>query len=176
METAFENYRNWRLAVTDSKVAWRSYEDVARHVLTELRAHLGLSRVEGSQSLPGFFSGATWRVDGRAVREGSEAIVLIECRRHTTERLKQEQLAAIAFRILDTGSVGGIVVTPIGLQEGAERVARCAGVVCMQLGQDDDFDNWVAAFLGRVFIKSTISMGAAIDFAGVQTTREGEVK
>ena len=49
-------------------------------------------------------TGTTWEIDAKGVNEGSQAIVLVEARRYTTRRLNQESMAAVAYRIHDTGA------------------------------------------------------------------------
>jgi hypothetical protein len=74
---------------SEESTTWKSYEDVARRLLDKIGDALGLERVEGKQSLVGE-SGTTWVIDGKGVRANDGAIVVIECRRYTTSRLKQE--------------------------------------------------------------------------------------
>lgn len=84
---------------------------------------MGLERVEGKQKLIGK-SGMTWTVDGKGVKTEDGAVVVIECRRYTTSKLKPEAIGGFACRIGDVGAVGGIVVMPIGVQEGGEKLAK----------------------------------------------------
>jgi hypothetical protein len=113
---------------------WERYELAATQILNELAAHFGFTRVEGKQSVPGLESGTDWVIDAKGVpKENNEAFVIIECRRLTNSKVKQEQAGGLAFRILDTGAAGGVFVTPIGLQEGAEKVAarrRNSSAIC----------------------------------------------
>ena len=76
---------------------WESYEEVARYLLEKMgdALGLGLERVEGKQKLVGE-SGTTWEIDGKGVRADDGAIVVIECRRYTTSKLKQEDMAGLA--------------------------------------------------------------------------------
>ena len=67
---------------------------------------------------------------------GCDAFVVVECRRYTTSRIKQEAVAALAWRIQDTGAVGALLVSPLGLQEGARKVAAAANVVAVVLNAD----------------------------------------
>ena len=62
------------------------------------------------------------RVRGVTTEDGE--IVIIECRRLTTSRINQEDMGGIAYRIGHVGAAGGIVVTPIGVQEGARKTPR----------------------------------------------------
>jgi hypothetical protein len=118
---------------------WRRYQLAATVILNDLAGHFSLNRVEGEQSIPGLRSGTDWCIDAKGCSEGGETFVIIECRRHTTSKLKQEELGAIAYRINDTGAVGGIVVTPLGLQEGAEKIAKA---VQMRLPSNLQYSSW----------------------------------
>jgi hypothetical protein len=100
---------------------WRQYEQVAAHILNDVAAHFGLKRVEGKQCIPGLRSGTEWEIEAKGLSEDGQTFVIIECRRYTTSKLKQEHLGAIAYRIMDTGSAGGIIVTSIGYLIGRSR-------------------------------------------------------
>lgn len=93
--------------------AWRSYEEVAAHLLNELAAVFDLEVVEGKQRLKGRVQ--TWEIDGKAWKRGNDGFLVVECRRKTTSRIDQEQVAAVAYRIHDLGADGGIIVSPLGL-------------------------------------------------------------
>ena len=101
------------LALTESELTgmgieepttWESYEDVARFLLEKLgdKLGLGLERVEGKQKLVGE-SGAEWEIDGKGVKADGGAIVVVECRRYTTSRVKQSAVASLAWTISDLG-------------------------------------------------------------------------
>jgi hypothetical protein len=87
---------------------------------------LKLERVEGKQTLVGE-SGADWEIDAKGLEAESGAIVVVECRRYTTSRIKQGAVAQLAWTIDDLGAPGGIVVTPIGVQYYLQGVGRQAG-------------------------------------------------
>lgn len=133
-----------------AKAKWRSYEEVATFLLNECASHLGLERVEGKQDLHGT-TGNEYAIDGKGVREGSEAFVIIECRRHTKSRQKQEHLAALAYRIKDTGTDGGIIVTPLPLQKGAARIAAREGITPVILNANATRHEYVLSFLSKLF-------------------------
>jgi hypothetical protein len=134
---------------------WSVYEDAARRVLTDLRAKLGLSSVEGKQSHVGL-SSTTWEIDAKAWREGDDGFLLVEARRHTTSGLKQEEVAAIAYRVQDVGASGGVVVSPLPLQQGAALVARSAGIQHVRLTPESTTESYVAEFLGQRFLGASI--------------------
>jgi len=114
--------------------AWETYEEVARFLLEEMSdtLGLGLERVEGKQKLAGK-SGTKWQVDAKGVKTEDGAIVIVECRRWTTSKPDQEDVGAFAYRIGDVGAAGGIVVTPLGVQEGGQKIAEYEGIEIVHL-------------------------------------------
>jgi hypothetical protein len=137
---------------------WRTYEEVAQYLLGQLAAHFGLGRVEGKQ-LVGGVSGRPWEIDAKGVRENDQGFVIIECRRHTTQGVSQEQIAALAFKIQDTGAVGGIIVSPLPLQSGARIVTASQGVQEIRLSPDSTATDYVLQFLQRIFIGVSDKLG-----------------
>jgi hypothetical protein len=130
---------------------WESYEKVAQALLQQFRAEFGFERVEGKQSIPGYISGTKWEIDAKGIREGNEGFIVIECR-HRKARQTQENAAALAWRILDTGAEGGLIVSPLGLQEGAHKVGKATNVVCVTLNADCTPSEFVMRFLNKVMI------------------------
>lgn len=130
--------------------SWQTYEDVARHLLASVADEFGLSDVEGKQSVDGLKSGTQWELDAKGVEIGSDQFVIIECRRYTTSRLSQEDLGGLAWRIIDTGARGGITVSPLPLQEGAQRVAAANRVVHVQLNADATPTEFQMRFLDKI--------------------------
>ncbi len=136
-----------------------AYEEAAHHVLADLRKVLGLSHVEGKQTLAGL-SGTEWEIDAKAWLEGQAGFLVVEARRYVSSRLKQEALAAIAYRIQDLGAIGGIVVSPLPLQKGAELVAKASDIAHVLLTPESTTEDYVAEFLGRRFIGATVRVSA----------------
>lgn len=139
--------------------SWQSYEDVARYLLENIGDVLGLKlqRVEGKQTLVGE-SGTTWEIDGKGVLAGTEAIIVVECRRYPTSKLKQSDLAALAWTISDVGASGGIVVTPLGVQKGGQLVAQSADINVVHLDADATRTDYVVTFLKKVLIGRSFAL------------------
>ena len=135
--------------------SWKIYEDAARQVLVDIRQLLGLSSVEGKQTLNGK-SGTNWELDARAWREGADGFLVIEVRRRTSGGLKQEEIAAIAYRIQDVGASGGVVVSPLPLQKGAKIVAANADIAHVLLSPESTTESYLAEFMGRRFLGATV--------------------
>jgi hypothetical protein len=130
------------------KKEWADYEEVARYVLQQLGKKFGLADVEGKQKVAGQKSGTEWEIDAKGVREGDGSVVLVECRRYKN-RLNQEALAAVAYRIIDAGAAGGITVSPLPLQKGAAKVAKAGRIEHVQLRPESTREQWVAD-IGKV--------------------------
>lgn len=139
----------------DKPQTWQTYEEVAVHIMDKIATHLGLERVEAKQHVYGSRSGTRWEIDGKGVKAGDEGFVIIECRRYTTSRQKQEQVAALAYRISDTGASGAIVVSPLGFQEGAKKVAATENIQEFFMGPESTSTDYVVKFLRKVFIGAT---------------------
>jgi hypothetical protein len=131
---------------------WRTYEEVAKYLLSKFAIEFGLSTVEGKQRVPGIRSQTEWEIDAKGVSEGNEGFVIIECRRYTTSKQNQARVASLAYRIIDTGAQGGIIVSPLGLQEGAQKIAGAERIVNVQLSPDSTPHKFAMEFLNKIFI------------------------
>jgi len=138
--------------VSDQLQSWESYEQVAVEIMNNIAAMLGLERIEGKQSVYGSRSGDAWEIDGKGVKANGESFVIIECRRYTKSRQKQEQVGALAYRILDAGASGAILVSPLGLQAGAKRIAAAENITEFLMGPDSTSEAYVVKFLNNVVI------------------------
>lgn len=134
-----------------SSKKWLTYEKVAIDILGRIKEELGLSGVEGKQPAAGS-SGTDWELDAKGLKDESGAFVIIECRRYTKSKLKQAAAASLAWCIQDTGAVGGIIVSPLGLQEGAVKVAAAANIKAVTLNADATPQQFVLSFLNNFFI------------------------
>lgn len=147
--------------VSDGLQHWRSYEGAARRVITDLRALFGIDSVGGDQHLPGQ-SGTSWKVEGMAVLADGGGFLIVECRRYTTRRLSQESLGGIAYRILDVGGTGGIVVSPLPLQEGAAIIAGASNIKHITLTPDSTAEDYLAVFMKQTFHGAAVKEGIGV--------------
>ena len=131
---------------------WENYEEVATHLLNRFAADFGLERVEGKQGIIGYRSGTTWEIDAKGVRAGNTGFIIVECRRYTSSRQNQEKAAAMAYRINDAGAAGGIIISPLGLQEGARKVSNAENIIDVHLNEDCNQHEYVMKFLNKVMI------------------------
>ncbi len=49
----------------------------------------------------------------------------------------------------DTGAFGGIIVSPLGLQEGAKKVAAAENIIEVRLDENSTAEHFVINFLGK---------------------------
>lgn len=94
-------------------------------------------------------SGTTCEIDAKGIRKGSTGFLIVECRRYTSSKQNQENVGALAYRILDTGAEGG-VVSPLGLQEGAQSVASAENILSVQLNDNSTRHEYVLRFLNKL--------------------------
>lgn len=142
--------------MTEETKAWKTYEEVARYVLAQLRDVLQISEVAAEQVLPGQ-SGTSWNVEGIAIRASNGKFLILECKRYPTTRVNQEQIGGLAFRIDDTGADGAILVSPLPLQAGAKLVAEAKGIAHLVLTPLSRSESYLAEYLGQRFHGETIS-------------------
>jgi hypothetical protein len=155
-------------------VTWQSYEDAASAVISDLRRELGLDSVEGRQRLQGA-SGTEWEIDGKAVLERQGGFLVVEARRHTSSGIKQEALAAVAYRIHDLGAQGGLIVSPLPLQQGAQLIASRENIDHIKLASWSTADNYLAQFMGRNFHKASVgSTATTTDHVEATVYRNGK--
>ena len=134
------------------KTLWKSYEEVAGYLLEQNAHEFGLNRVEGKQKIHYSTSGTPYEIDAKGIREGNEGFVIIECRRYTTSKQNQGKLGELAYRIIDTGASGGIIVSPLGIQEGAAKIAAHKNILSVQLNANCTPTEFTMKFLNKLMI------------------------
>jgi hypothetical protein len=134
-----------------SSKSWESYEEVASFLLDRFATHFGLGRFEGKQVLPGK-TGTSWEIDAKGVNTEDGSFFVVECKRHTKARVAQEVVAGLSYRIQDMGARGGIIVTPLGLQDGASKVASHQDIVVVLLEPESTRTEYVIRFLKQVCV------------------------
>lgn len=161
------------MKVEMSSKTWRTYEEVAQYLLNQFAEHFKLGSVEGKQIVPGE-SGTEWEIDAKGVKSDGDGFLIVECRRYTKSRLNQERMAALAFRIQDTGAQGGIVVSPFELQSGAKKVAAYSNVQHVTLDPRSTTSDYMMKFLNQIFVglSDTISV---TDSLHIKIIQDGKV-
>jgi Restriction endonuclease len=130
--------------------AWQNYEEVAQFLLDQLASHFRLGRVEGKQVVAGV--GTTWEIDAKGVREDGKGFVVIECKRHTKQGVPQAVIGALVCSVRDTGAVGGIIVSPLPLQNGARNLATSRGIQEVTLHENSTTTDYILEFLNKIFV------------------------
>jgi hypothetical protein len=131
---------------------WKSYEDVAAYLLNQFSKEFGISLVERTQTVEGHRSKTTWNIDAKAFLADGEGFLIVECRRYTTSKQNQEKVGGLAYRILDSGAKGGIIVSPTGLQYGAEKIARAENIISVELDENSTPYEFGMRFLNNIFV------------------------
>jgi Zn finger protein HypA/HybF involved in hydrogenase expression len=145
---------------------WETYEEVAAYLLNQFASHFGLSRVEGKQKVPGQRSGTDWEIDAKGVREGNQGFIIVECRRYQMSKQNQGRMGSLAYAIIDTGAEGVIIVSPLGLQEGAQKIAQAENVVAVRLDPDSTPQSFSMQFLNKIMIgtSGTLNLSGEVQF------------
>ena len=129
---------------------WRTYEEVATYLLNQMAEEFGLEKVEADKTVIGLRSGTKWRIEARGIADGGDKFVIVECRRYPRSRLDQESVGGLAYRISDSGASGGILVSPLGLQEGAAKVAAAENIIPVILDEKSSSTDYVIKFLNKI--------------------------
>jgi hypothetical protein len=130
--------------------SWRSYEEVATYLLDKFSSEFGLSFVEGKQKIKGQRSQTGWEIDAKGCRASEDGFIIIECKRYTTSKQNQEKVAGLAYKIIDTGAKGGILVSPLGFQSGAKIVANSENIIEVHLNENSTASEFSMRFLNKV--------------------------
>lgn len=144
---------------------WKNYEEVARHLLNEMATNFGVGRFDGKCLLSGE-SGTTWEIDARGCRERDEGFLIVECKRYPKKRIDQATVASLAWTIRDTGALGGILVSPVGMQTGAKIVAESSNIHEVILNEHSTTTTYLLEFINRIFIGQSDTIQFADEFRG----------
>ena len=131
---------------------WETYEEVARYLLEQFKDKFGLELVEGKQDISGKQSRTNYEIDGKGVKEGYKGFIIIECKRYTKSRIRQSTIQSLAYQIIDTGAKGGIIVSPLGLQEGASKIAEAENIVSVHLSPNSTTTKFILSFLNEIML------------------------
>ena len=137
-----------------SEKSWKSYEEVAAYLLNQFAEHFDLGRFDGKQIVAGE-SGTSWEIDAKGYSEDNQHFVIVECKRHTKAGISQAITSSLAWSIQDTGASGGILVSPLGLQAGAKKVAAKADIHEVIMREDSTTTEYLIKFLDKVCLGLT---------------------
>jgi hypothetical protein len=142
--------------VDPNKPKWLSYEELAPYLLNRMRKEFGLESVQGKQEIQSKRSGTSWKIDAKGITEGGQGFFIIECKRYPDRRLNQEMAGGFAYRILDTGADGMILVSPMGFQEGATKIAAAENILSVELDENSTPTDFALKFLNKLYLGITM--------------------
>jgi predicted helicase len=145
------------------KKEWERYEDVARQLIDDIKSYLGLSLVNEDKRKFKKKDGGECEIDVSAYNISDEKLVLVECRKKK-EPLSQEEVHGFAYRIQQMNTSRGIIVTTIGLQQGARLAADGAKITLIRLGVHSTKEKYIAEIIQQIFVKVTDQLNG-ISFA-----------
>ena len=111
------------------------YESVSVILLSRFKRVLEFKRVEGKQRAFGA-SGTRWQLDAKVFKRNRAVFLIVEVKRHTKKKISQAIVGSLVAAIRDTGAVGGLVVSPHGMQKGATMLAKANNIKAVQLTAD----------------------------------------
>lgn len=138
-----------------NKYEWQTYEEAARQLLIDVKEYLGINKVEGKKKIKGQNSGTKWEVDVTPYNAKEGKIILVECKHYLKHAINQDTMAGFAYKIEDTGAAGGIIITTLGLQEGAQKIADAEKILTIKLDYNSTSDNYIAQIGKKIFGKVT---------------------
>lgn len=137
----------------EKQTDWRKYEDYTRQILNDERVqkylkkyfHLSNLKIKPKNTLPGKKTGIKWEIDGYGYDTDGH-LVLIESKHYSSNKVEQNVIAAFAYIIQDVEAKHGIVVTTLGLQSGALKVAKAENIGVIELDYNSTNGNFVVRF------------------------------
>jgi predicted helicase len=160
--------------MSKKKLQSDNYEDLTRQILNDerVRPDLGLARVEPyKHNFPGKRTGTSWEVDAFGY-DLDGGLILIECKYYGTRKLNQNQLGGFAYTIQDTGAKRGIVVTTLGLQDGAIKVAKAENITLIRLDYSSNDENFTVHIVNRGVIQRTDQFNGMSFSPGIAKTKK----
>lgn len=153
---------------------WQTYEEVAAYLLNQFADYFGVGRFEGKQVVPGA-SGTDWELDAKGIGDNGVRTLVVECKRHTKSGIPQAIAGSLAFTIEDTGAQGGILVSPLGLQSGAKKVAASANIVEVTLTPNSTTTDYVLKFLNGIHVGLSDTVHISEELTIEMRDRDGNV-
>lgn len=137
----------------DEKQAWKLFENAARSIIRRHRDEFGLESVEKSVTKVQGQSGIEWNIDVVGNTAESDKPVIFEVRRKR-RNVEPEEIAAIAYRIKDTKSQKGYIVTRTerGLSSGAETLAGFEQIGHIRISEDATPESYLMSHLDNLFL------------------------
>jgi hypothetical protein len=136
---------------------WETYEEIAAYLLNQFAQEFGVAFFEGKQGVQGKRSGTTWEIDAKSVQTSNGGFMLVECK-HWKEKQPQSIIGSLAYSIIDTGAIGGIIVSPMGVQKGGQMVAAAENIFEVHLDEDSTRNDFVMHFLNKFIVGVSTTM------------------
>ena len=152
------------MEVVKWKKRWESYEQVAADLLNRFAQEFAVDFFEGKQVVQGLRSATMWEIDAKGVKSQDGGFIIVDCKRWK-DRQPQSIIGSLAYSIIDAGAVGGIIVSPLGLQEGAKKVAAAENIFEVRLDENSTRQDFVMSFLNRFMV----GVSSRANFAAVAT-------
>ncbi|MDP2983985.1 MAG: hypothetical protein Q8O92_11740 [Candidatus Latescibacter sp.] len=156
--------------------SFKTYEEVATYLLNQMAEEFGLQKVEDKQKIIGLRSGTVWEIDGKGIGDGNTKFVIIECKRYTASRLNQEIVGGLAYRINDTGASGGIIVSPLGLQEGAKKVAAAENIIPVIIDENSSSTDYIMKFLDKIKVGLSGQLDMSSSLGKLVSRKDGTIE
>ena len=158
----------------------QEYENLTRKILNDnrIRPYLDLARVEAyDHPFPGKKTGTIWKADAFGY-DLDGGLVLIECKHYKKGKLKQSQVSGFAYTIHDTEAKRGIIVTPLGLQSGAIKVAKAENITLIRLDYNSTDKDFTVHLVNRAVLQTTEQfngISSCLIFAEAKTYSQEEL-
>ncbi len=119
--------------------------------------------------------------DAKGCAEDGKQFVIVECKRYPNRGISQAIVASLAWTIQDTGAAGGVLVSPVGFQDGARKIAAATTISEVTLREDSTTTDYMLKFLNKIFcgvsdnisITESISIVIQDESGNVIETRRG---
>ncbi|QMS90988.1 restriction endonuclease [Nostoc edaphicum CCNP1411] len=137
----------------EKQTDWRKYENYTRKILSDDRVQKYLQeyfnlhnlKIKPKRKLIGKKTGTKWEVDAYGYNIDNH-LVLIECKHYEKRCVVQNVIAAFAYIIKDVEAQRGILVTTLGLQSGAIKVAKNENIGLLKVDYNSTEKNFVVHF------------------------------
>lgn len=137
---------------------WETYEEVAAYLLNQFAKEFGVDFFEGKKDVEGKESGTTWEIDAKGVNTANGGFMVVECKRWEKAKIPQGIIGNLAYSIIDTGAIGGIVVSPLGVQEGGQLVAAARNIFEVRLDANSTRHDFSMHFLNKFMVGVSTTM------------------
>jgi len=129
---------------------WRNYEDAARKIIGKLNSmkdELRIEKITDKQKIKGK-SGEEWEMEIMASDSESGKPILLECK-CWAKPIPRDVIVSLAYKIKDVGGDRAFIITPIGLQSGAKKLAGVEQIETILLTKDSTSSNFDLVLANR---------------------------